>query len=65
MMSLSAIQHLPSTALNTVVSAGKAIGHFLYGNETRTRYSIGFAYACIGVYMIAAMNQDLLTGCFM
>lgn len=45
------------------ISAGKAVGQFLYGDDTRTHRSICFAYGCIALYLLAVINASSLAAC--
>ena len=38
--------------------AARAIGHFFYGDDKRTRYSCAFAFVCISLYLVAVINAS-------
>lgn len=49
------------TAMAT--SAAKALCDFLYGDERRTRRSVTFAYLCVSLYLLAAVNAGSVGAC--
>lgn len=69
-MSFSASAHGNTTAplklcAVQAVSAGKAVGNFFYGDNTRTQRSLCFAYGCIALYMLAIINAGSFSACAM
>lgn len=44
-------------------SAAKGLCDFLYGDERRTRRSVTFAYLCVSLYLLAAVNAGSVGAC--
>ncbi len=45
------------------ISTAKTLCDFLYGDEKRTKRSITFAYLCVSLYLLAAVNAASVGAC--
>ena len=51
------------TMAHMATAAAKALCDFLYGDERRTRRSVTFAYLCVSLYLLAAVNAGSVGAC--